>query len=367
MPSRYTGTPIEELVPLRKLGSGRDPARSSVFFPDADGERGTAREFPLGLAEEARYEDVIQIGVSPEGSKELWEGLPAMNWVREGASPSRTADLLVHVANGKRKATKGAGDAAEGTEKKAGPGRRLEHANRMARRSTPVAVKAYAGLGKVLYLGTDSFWRWRYRARWTYHHRFWGQVLLWATMGRTTGADPNVKLMADRFAYAPEEIVVIKARILDDEKVPMSDADASLEVFDEEDELVKRVPLIHLENSGGEYRAQLKDLERGKYRVVPRIQELSDRELTAEISFEIRDLPTSEYIDLALNETQLGEFSDTYLPFEKALDIIEEVPRIETKKKNRDDTEIWDSFPYMMLVAALLGFEWHRRKKLKLV
>src|SRR5205823_2172070 len=36
------------------------------------------------------------------------------------------------------------------------------------------------GFGKVLYLGIDSTWRWRYRVGDLYHHRFWGQLARWA-------------------------------------------------------------------------------------------------------------------------------------------------------------------------------------------
>ena len=344
MPSRYGDTPVGEIIPLKRTGTAREPVHRSRLFPDENAEEDAGAIYPLGLTEPARFEDVMQIGATPDLSEELWKKLPPMNWVQEGAVVSKTADLLVLAERSTRD-------------------RRTRH----GRRESPAVAKAYVGLGKVLYLGTDSFWRWRYRSRWTYHHRFWGQVLLWATMGRTTGDDPNVKLMVDRFAYAPEESVVIKARILDANKDPLNETDATLELFDEAEELVKRVPLVYLADSGGEYRAELKDLARGKYKVVPRVPEITEREIEAEAEFEIRDLPTSEYIDLALNEAQIEEFSDTHVPFEHALEILEDVPRIESEEEHRDDTELWDTWPYLLLVGILLGFEWQARKRLKLV
>jgi hypothetical protein len=36
------------------------------------------------------------------------------------------------------------------------------------------------GFGRVLFVGLESTWRWRYKAGDTYHHRFWGQVIRWA-------------------------------------------------------------------------------------------------------------------------------------------------------------------------------------------
>ena len=49
-------------------------------------------------------------------------------------------------------------------------------------------VTRSAGNGKVLYMGTDSAWRWRKGVEDTYHYRFWGQVVRW--MSRPTGFAP---------------------------------------------------------------------------------------------------------------------------------------------------------------------------------
>src|SRR6266404_4244002 len=36
-----------------------------------------------------------------------------------------------------------------------------------------------AGSGKVLFMGTDSAWRWRRGVEDKYHYRFWSQVVRW--------------------------------------------------------------------------------------------------------------------------------------------------------------------------------------------
>src|SRR6185369_1298157 len=43
-----------------------------------------------------------------------------------------------------------------------------------------VVVRHNYGFGRVLYVGIDSTWRWRFRTGDTYHHRFWGQAIRWA-------------------------------------------------------------------------------------------------------------------------------------------------------------------------------------------
>jgi len=349
MPARYSGTPLADLIPLRRIPgrathSGFFDARVDPKTPFAHSGR-----FRLSVAEFAEYDDVTQIGATPEMSKELWENLPRLNWIREGPAAALSADLLVTGIDARYAGTR----------------------RSLAMNASPVVAKMYAGLGKVMYLGSDEFWRWRCRARWTYHHRFWGQILLWSTMGRTTGFDSRVKLMVDRPAYAPEETVRIKARILDNAGAPVEDADAMLEVCPVEESgdtgpPIKIVPLLHLEGSGGEYRAQIRDLPKGRYCVIPRVSELRDAE-KAEVVFDIRDLSTTEYTDLATDELLLQELSKEYSRFEKALDLVEDIPEVSFDEEHRADTELWDTFPFLVMVAALLGFEWVMRKRHKLV
>ncbi len=338
MPSGYKGTPLADVLPLDRMGRASDTNGAALVF---SGDALSFREglYQPNLPEETSYEDVLQIGRNPEDTRELWNRLPRLIWLKEDVTIARSADKLVD-AEARR------GESVTGT--------------------APVMIKAYSGLGKVLYLGSDSFWRWRYKARWKYHHRFWGQILLWSTMGRTTGSDEHVKLMADRPMYAPEEPIVIKARLLDENELPLTRADASVEIYDEEEKLVKRVPLFYLSNSGGEYRAEVRDLERGAYRVVPRVQELEHLDLEAEVKLEVRDLPTSEYVDLELNTTALNELSKDVLTFEKALDVVKKIDIIDEQEERRSDNEIWDSWPYLLILVALLALEWMLRKRCRL-
>ena len=140
-----------------------------------------------------------------------------------------------------------------------------------------------------------------------------------------------------------------------------------VDLLNEAGERIRVLPLMPLENSGGEYRAQLVDLPKGTHTVQPQVPQFADRTLEANVTFDVRDLPTSEYVDLALNETVLADMSDTYLPFERVLDIVDSIPEIEFTEEHRNDRELWDTAFFMILVAALLGLEWWLRKKHKLV
>ncbi len=324
MPVKYEGTALKDLLPFVSASgqTGKAPPHS----------RTGSVEWRLQLTREGRHENLVRIGEDPETTEALWNKLPGMNWVQSAVAPTEAADFTV----------------------------------RTAERDLPVMIKAYAGLGKVLYLGSDSFWRWRNRARWRYHHRFWGQVLLWSTVGRTTGADPYVKLMTDRLRYAPGESVQVRARILDEQETPIEGAQATLEVFNEQNEVVRRLPLHSLPGSGGEYRASIENLPRDRYTIKPRVFELRDKKVEAKARFEVGELATSEYIQLARNEAALRRLTDNVLPWNLADEMVKALKPMVEKHEHREDFPIWNSYYLIVAVTILLGLEWQLRKMCKL-
>ena len=63
----------------------------------------------------------------------------------------------------------------------------------------PLLVTRSAGNGKVLFLGTDSAWRWRRGVEDKFHYRFWGQVVRWMAHQRHLSEKDGIRL-----SYSPE-------------------------------------------------------------------------------------------------------------------------------------------------------------------
>ncbi len=322
MPEAYFGTPLIELFPFHSR-----PSIAGIKKKKLDG----SRNIKLKPVYEGRHDNLLQIGRTPEQSEQLWENLPGMNWVNKKVITAPAADLLVTTED-----------------------------------NHPVMVKAYAGAGKVLYMGSDSFWRWRDRARWRYHHRFWGQIVLWAATGRTTGSDKHVKLMSNRLRYAPGEVVRIKARLLDDEEVPIEQAQATIAVLNEKDDVVRKTALLPVKEAPGEYRAELYGLPRGHFRVKPEVFELREKKINTEINFEIGDLAVGEYVHLSLNKDRMKKWADHYTDVYEPESLVQALDPVELKEKTRTDFEIWNTFYLMILVILLLGAEWQLRKRIRL-
>lgn len=328
MPERYGDTPLRDLLPLAL------PTPGALTPPPAPDAGAAERRIVPAVTPPGKHDNAVQIGATPELSQQLWEGLPPLDWVHTNVTVAPAADTLV------------------------------EEADREA--PAPLLAKAYAGAGKILYVGGDSFWRWRDRARWRYHHRFWGQLILWATLDRTTGSDRNIKLMTDRLQYAPDENVQVNARLLDDRQMPLENVQATLDVLNEKGDVVQRVSLLPLPGGGGEYRAELRGLPRGRLKLAPRVFEWRDRTNQAEIAIAVGDVDLGELTHVAFDQARVDRWAVRQAPVWNPLAVTEAIESRDLREERRDDTALWDNLPFLALVALLLGLEWHWRKRCRL-
>src|SRR5580692_7119397 len=85
----------------------------------------------------------------------------------------------------------------------------------------PLLVTRPAGNGKVLFLGTDSAWRWRRGVEDKYHYRFWGQGVRWMAHQRHLSEKEGI-----RVSYSPEtpeagDTVFLQSTVLDQSGFPV--------------------------------------------------------------------------------------------------------------------------------------------------
>lgn len=92
----------------------------------------------------------------------------------------------------------------------------------------PLLVTRNAGNGKVLYMGTDSAWKWRRGVEDTYHYRFWGQVVRWMAHQRHLSQDDGIRLFYTPTKPKRGDTVTFSAAILDKLGSPLGKANATL-------------------------------------------------------------------------------------------------------------------------------------------
>src|SRR5205823_15241 len=138
------------------------------------------------------------------------------------------------------------------------------------------------GFGRVLFVGLDSTWRWRFKTGDTYHHRFWGQVIRWA-------ASDTPLLTGNEFVrFGPRKPVVeqggevdIGVRFSERAKGLPPGAGAAVRIVrtrdGQPDEPAGQVNLQRIEARPREMQAKLRDLPPARYVAELLIPDLSDQ------------------------------------------------------------------------------------------
>lgn len=134
---------------------------------DKDAPNGVGSGIPATLALTDLGSDhlLTSLADSPAANRALWRQLPGFYWYAAVLRAKPGSDVLaVHsVARGEW-------------------GR------------IPLLVTRPSGNGRVLFMGTDSAWRWRRGVEDRYHYRFWGQVVRWMAHRRHVAAGRSVRL-----------------------------------------------------------------------------------------------------------------------------------------------------------------------------
>src|SRR5262249_33555807 len=140
----------------------------------------------------------LQMDSAPDKSEQRWSELPRHFWGVVGrAKPGAVA--LAYFA----------GPGADG--RKAGD----------REREQALVVRQNYGFGRVLVVGLDSTWRWRYKVGAAYHHRFWGQVVRWAASDKPLVAgNEHVRFGTREPVYRQGQEVELSVR-LGDEVTPL--------------------------------------------------------------------------------------------------------------------------------------------------
>ena len=198
-------------------------ASGLVFLPGPLGRQKTIKDSPLGdlmpieadyskatgfaSAAEARLELTFRgrdhwltmLATEPGANQAVWRGLPGFYWYAPVVKARPGAEVLA-----------------------------VHEAARNPSGRIPLLVTRSSGSGKVLYMGTDSAWRWRKGVEDTYHYRFWSQVVRWMSHQRHLAQAEGM-----RFFYTPEapkrgNKVRLSATVLDKLGMPITEGKVSV-------------------------------------------------------------------------------------------------------------------------------------------
>jgi len=130
----------------------------------------------------------------------------------------------------------------------------------------PLLVTRPAGTGKVLFLGTDSAWRWRRGVEDKFHYRFWGQVVRWMAHQRHLSEKDGIRL-----SYSPEspqagDTVFLQSTVLDQSGFPVDKGPVTGKVTSPSGR-TERLDFTQIEGGWGVFKSSFTAQEAGRYKL----------------------------------------------------------------------------------------------------
>jgi hypothetical protein len=168
----------------------------------------------------------------------------------------------------------------------------------------PLLVTRSAGAGKVLFLGTDSAWRWRRGVEDKFHYRFWGQVVRWMAHQRHLSEKDGIRL-----SYSPEvpqagDTVYLQSTVLDETGFPIDKGPVTGKITSPSGR-AERLEFAPLEGGWGVFKSAFAAQESGRYKIEV-ASEAHGRHLETEL---LVAPPVLEKLGQPVNAQALGEIA----------------------------------------------------------
>lgn len=352
MPQAYPGTPLADVLPVTFTPS----SRPLLAAPES--------EFRLSLTAVGRNSVFLKLDDDAARNLELWNAVPTIYW-RNGSLKAKDGATVLAYAEVARQ---GAGE----------PVLRIPDSEVLARqqqteREKPLLVSHQAGFGSVLLFGFDHSWRLRYRRGDELHHKFWGQILRWATSDRIASGSSTLRVGTSRTRYPAGAPVRVTARLATTDYRPITDASPTVLIQSETETMKLRRPLRYRDGSPGIYIAEIGSLPEGRYRV--ELESAGTGQVSGDTTgvfsqFSVTAAADSETVELAADTGLMS--SVAALTAGKVLHPAEldslsgQLGPARVTKVERRQVDLWNSWPWLLLIVALLTAEWVLRKRVRL-
>jgi hypothetical protein len=296
--------------------------------------------FGIDLTDEGKRTPLMQLGDGGENN-DVWSDLPPHYWGVVG-QPKPAATVLARQEGG-----------------------------------ALVAWQPY-GQGRVLFVGIDSTWRWRYKTGDKYHHRFWGQLARWAAADKLLeGGTSQVRYGTPRAMYQTGQEIDVLMRLSEEIPAELPKGPARARIFREgaKNDTVAVVELARREGQPRVLQGKVRDLPDGQYRMELDVPELADRlqPPTAPgaikpraAEFQISPPDSRELLELTTDWDLLNDLAEksggkVYAP-EDAGQLLDLLTSQAQTRIERNEHHLWEWWPTLAVVLVLLTGEWMIRK-----
>ncbi len=331
MPREYAGGPVADMLPITQQSSNVAVAPMAPLAPSSSSK---ANRIRLQLDPAALDHEIMRVFRDPRLNEKLWPSLPELRWVFRPAYGKPGAMALLRTGD--------------------------------ARKDLVVGVHHY-GSGRVLYVGTDETWRWRYKMGDRVHAFFWSQAFRWGTSNRLQGG-PRLKAALTRRQVRPGDDLEVLARPRDPNGKSVTDAAVVAELAGKSQR--QRVRLISVPGSGGLYRGELKKIGAGVHEIRVFVESPGFEGAAVKMEAIAREESGQEGVELGRDTQRLVAMAKAgkarYLDLIDARQLFDELSAKGRERQVESTYELWSSYPAMLLIVLLLVAEWTLRKRVGL-
>jgi hypothetical protein len=225
----------------------------------------------------------------------------------------------------------------------------------------PLLATRSAGTGKVLFMGSDSAWRWRRGVEDKYHYRFWSQVVRWMAHQRHLAGKEGVRLAYSPERPVPNDTVFLQSTVLDSAGFPAEEGPVTVSITAPSGR-AEHLRFSAIEGGWGVFKSHFKPSEPGRYKLVLDAPK-QNRKLETELIVQQR---TVEEIGKPINRTVLAELSALSGGGSALMSgleqIVEQISVAPEPKDLEKRIRIWSSPWWGGLMLVLLSVYWVGRK-----
>jgi hypothetical protein len=225
----------------------------------------------------------------------------------------------------------------------------------------PLLATRAAGTGKVLFMGSDSAWRWRRGVEDKFHYRFWSQVVRWMAHQRHLSEKEGIRL-----SYSPEtprvgDTVFLQGTVLDASGFPAENETVTGKMISPNNRS-ERLEFSPIEGGWGVFKSSFVAQAGGKYKI-QLAAEKNSRSLDTEI---LVSQPLREKIGQPVNSQILREIANltggASVSYENLDDIVKKISLLPEPKPIEKRIRLWSSPWWGGLILFLLAVYWTGRK-----
>jgi len=289
---------------------------------------------PLQLTEKGKGSHLTMLGDNEQENGRIWQDLPGFNWYAP-VEKAKVGTEILAVHSSKRTKTK----------------------QRM-----PMLVTSTAGSGKVLFLAHDSAWRWRKGVEDLYHYRFWGQVARWMSYKRNRAAGDSLRLFFNVERPKPGTTLTLRANAFDKNGAPIEDGAVYAEITDPNG----NSETLTLEREGGEwgsYNGQYKVSLPGEYQVKTYTSVEPNKILETAFTAQGTEIEKIGYPSRFATLKEMANISKGEMISADEIDTLaSKINELPEREPQVSRTAIWEQWPLMAALIAILAIFWTGRK-----